>query len=53
MDDGRDVTVLADGQDVSWDIRGSRSRRLSRPVSAYAGVREAMRLAQRTHRRGR
>ncbi len=47
VDDGRDVTVLADGQDVSWDIRRIEVEKAVSPVSAYAGVREAMRLAQR------
>ncbi len=47
VDDGRDMTVLADGQDVSWDIRRMEVEKAVSPVSAYAGVREAMRLAQR------
>ena len=47
VDDGRDVTVLADGQDVSWDIRKVEVEKAVSPVSAYAGVRDAMCLAQR------
>lgn len=47
MDDGRDVTVLADGQDVSWDIRRVEVEKAVSPVSAYPGVRRAMCLAQR------
>jgi len=47
VDDGRDVTVLADGQDVTWDIRKVEVEKAVSPVSAYAGVREAMCLAQR------
>jgi len=45
--DGRDVTVLVDGQDVSLDIRRPEIERAVSPVSAYAGVREAMRIQQR------
>ena len=47
VNDGRDVTVLADGQDVSWDIRRVEVEKAVSPVSAYAGVRKAMCLAQR------
>jgi len=47
VDDGRDVTVLADGQDVSWDIRKVEVEKAVSPVSAYPGVRDAMCLAQR------
>ncbi len=45
--DGRDVTVLVDGVDVSWDIRRPECEKAVSPVSAYRGVREAMRLQQR------
>ena len=47
IDDGRDVTVLADGHDVSWDIRRMEVEKAVTPVSSYSGVREAMRRAQR------
>jgi CMP/dCMP kinase len=47
IDDGRDVTVVADGQDVSWDIRRMEVEKAVTPISAYAGVREAMRKEQR------
>jgi cytidylate kinase len=45
--DGRDVTVLADGQDISWDIRRPEVEKAVSPVSAYPGVREALRIQQR------
>jgi cytidylate kinase len=45
--DGRDVTVLADGQDITWNIRRPEVERAVSPVSAYRGVREAMRVQQR------
>jgi cytidylate kinase len=45
--DGRDVTVLVDGMDVSWDIRRPEVEKAVSPVSAYPGVREAMRVQQR------
>jgi len=47
IDDGRDVTVLVDGVDVSWDIRRPECEKAVSPVSAYRGVREAMRIQQR------
>lgn len=47
VEDGRDVTVLADGHDVSWDIRRMDVEKAVTPVSSYYGVREAMRKAQR------
>lgn len=47
VDDGRDVTVLADDVDVSWDIRRLDVEKAVSPVSTFLGVREAMRLAQR------
>ncbi len=45
--DGRDVTVLVDGQDFTWDIRRREVEKAVSPVSAYAGVREAMCIQQR------
>jgi cytidylate kinase len=45
--DGRDVTVLVDGVDVSWDIRKPEVERAVSPVSAYRGVRQAMVRQQR------
>jgi cytidylate kinase len=45
--DGRDVTVLADGVDISWDIRKPEIERAVSPVSAYRGVRQAMVVQQR------
>lgn len=45
--DGRDVTVLVDGEDYSWEIRKPEVERVVSPVSAYEGVREAMVQQQR------
>jgi cytidylate kinase len=45
--DGRDVTVLVDGADISWDIRKPEVERAVSPVSAYRGVRQAMVMQQR------
>ncbi len=45
--DGRDVTVLADGADITWDIRKPAVERAVSPVSAYPGVRRAMVAQQR------
>jgi cytidylate kinase len=47
VDDGRQYTVLADGQDVTWDIRRPQVDRAVSPVSAYAGVRAALTEQQR------
>ena len=48
VDDGRDVTVLADGVDITWKIRSREVEQAVSPVSTYAGVREALRLSQRS-----
>ncbi len=50
--DGRQYTVLADGEDVTWEIRRPDVDRYVSPVSACAGVRRALtgqqcRIAQR------
>jgi cytidylate kinase len=45
--DGRDVTVMADGQDITWQIRRPEVERAVSPVSAYPGVRAALTLQQR------
>jgi cytidylate kinase len=45
--DGRDVTVLVDGVDVSWEIRKPEVERAVSPVAAYRGVREALVPQQR------
>jgi cytidylate kinase len=47
VSDGRDVTVLADGIDITWDIRSRDVELAVSPVSSYAGVREALRSSQR------
>jgi CMP/dCMP kinase len=47
VDDGRDVTVLVDGQDVTRELRRPDVEKAVSPVSAYPGVREALRLQQR------
>jgi CMP/dCMP kinase len=46
-DDGRQVTVLADGTDITWEIRSPRVNRGVSPVSAYPGVRQALTARQR------
>ena len=45
--DGRQYTVLADGQDVTWEIRRPEVNRAVSPVSAYPGVRAALSAQQR------
>lgn len=47
VDDGRQYTVLADGQDVTWQIRQPEVDQGVSPVSAYAGVRVALTAQQR------
>jgi len=47
VDDGRQYTVLADGQDITWKIREAQVNRYVSPVSAYKGVRRALTLQQR------
>lgn len=47
VDDGRQYTVLADGQDVTWEIRRPEVDRGVSPVSAYRGVRAALTAQQR------
>lgn len=45
--DGRQYTVLADGEDVTWSIRRPEVDRNVSAVSAYAGVRAALTAQQR------
>ena len=45
--DGRACDVLADGQDVTWEIRCPEVDANVSPVSAYAGVRAALTAQQR------
>jgi cytidylate kinase len=45
--DGRQYTVLADGEDVTWEIRRPEVDRHVSPVSAYAEVRRALTEQQR------
>jgi cytidylate kinase len=47
VDDGRQYTVLADGVDVTWEIRTPAVDAHVSPVSAYPGVRRAMVAQQR------
>ena len=47
VDDGRQYTVLADGADVTWDIRTPAVNADVSPVSAYPGVRRALVAQQR------
>ncbi len=45
--DGRQYTVYADSRDITWEIRSSEVDAHVSPVSAYPGVREALKAAQR------
>ena len=45
--DGRPYTVLVDGEDVTWDIRSEPVDAHVSTVSAYPGVREALKHQQR------
>jgi cytidylate kinase len=47
VEDGRQYTILADGQDVTWEIRRPEVNWGVSPVSVYAGVREALTKQQR------
>jgi cytidylate kinase len=47
VQDGRAYTVMADGQDITWDIRRPEVERFVSPVSAYPGVRKALTAQQR------
>jgi cytidylate kinase len=47
VDDGRQYTVLADCQDVTWEIRCPKVDWGVSPVSAYPGVRAALTAQQR------
>lgn len=47
VDDGRQYTILADGQDVTWEIRLPQVNAGVSPVSAYPGVRSALSAQQR------
>jgi cytidylate kinase len=46
-DDGRQYTILADGVDITWAIRGAEVNQQVSPVSAYPGVRAALTAQQR------
>lgn len=53
IDDGRQYTVHADGEDVTWDLRESAVNQHVSPVSAYSGVRRSLVAQQRrTAKRG-
>jgi cytidylate kinase len=47
VDDGRQYTVYAGGEDVTWDLRRPETNQNVSPVSAYAGVRKALVAQQR------
>lgn len=47
VDDGRQYTVLLDGEDVTWDLRTPEVDAHVSPVSAYPGVRQALLEQQR------
>lgn len=51
VDDGRQYTVLADGQDITWEIRRPDVVQTVSAVSTYAGVRAA--LTEQQQRIGR
>ncbi len=54
VEDGRQYTVYADGQDITWEIRRPEVDANVSPVSAYPGVRVALTKQQRRiGRRGR
>ena len=47
LDDGRDIDVILDDEDVTWEIRKDVVNEFVSPVSAYRAVREAMTDQQR------
>lgn len=47
VNDGRQYTILADGRDITWEIRTPAVDRGVSPVSAYGGVRTALVVQQR------
>ena len=47
VEDGRDVDVLLNGEDVTWEIRKDSVNAQVSPVSAYRAVRDAMMEQQR------
>lgn len=47
VDDGRQYTVLADGDDITWQLRDKAVERHVSTVSTYPGVRDALREQQR------
>lgn len=47
LDDGRHCDILADGVDITWEIRQPEVDQNVSLVSSYAGVREALTLKQR------
>jgi cytidylate kinase len=47
VDDGRQYTVCADDEDVTWALRRPETNQNVSPVSAYAGVRRALVAQQR------
>jgi cytidylate kinase len=47
VEDGRQYTVLADGRDVTWEIRRPEVNHDVSPVSTYPGVRAALTNQQR------
>ncbi len=47
VQDGRQYTVYADSRDITWEIRSPEVDVHVSPISAYPGVREALKGAQR------
>lgn len=53
VQDGRQYTVYADSRDITWEIRSPEVDSHVSPVSAYPGVREALKATQRQIGEGR
>ena len=47
VQNGRQYTIYADGRDITWEIRRPEVDNYVSPVSAYPGVREALKPQQR------
>lgn len=47
VEDGRQYSILANGRDITWEIRSPDVNRYVSPVSAYQGVRRALTQQQR------
>jgi len=47
VDDGRQYTVTANGQDITWELRSTEVTRAVPPVASHTEVRELLRAQQR------